>query len=302
MNGRPACKPTTTTTSSRPPVERHSPPRSGSARLRPTQTALATTTCKSSSSATTSESSTDHGRPISSGRTPATPQPAWRWTPTGPRSTPAKSRSRPTRIRPAPPASGTPTPWRRPSPTNSLPTPRPGHRDCHAIAPAVTAQVPADGLAHSLVAGRDGLSGALRVPGVAAAVDGGAVGLAPDGVSDPGGADGDPEVVAVGKGVSGGALVRRAGGAVGELDLAGPACPAVGGCGVPGVECAGAVVLPGEPEVTGGRAARDLREVAVTAGVDQAGRSPGHPVIGGDRVQALGPVRDGAERVGHHDA
>src|SRR6266516_8037062 len=54
-------------------------------------------------------------------------------------------------------------------------------------------------------------SGSLRVPGVAAAVEGGAVGLAPDGVGDPGRADGDPEVVAVGEGVSGGALIRRAG-------------------------------------------------------------------------------------------
>src|SRR5712691_3714915 len=47
-------------------------------------------------------------------------------------------------------------------------------------------------------AGAEAASGSLRVPGVAAAVDGGAVGLAPDGVGDPGGADGDPEVVAVG--------------------------------------------------------------------------------------------------------
>src|SRR5579864_7253271 len=88
-------------------------------------------------------------------------------------------------------------------------------------------------------------SGSLGVPGVAAAVDGRAVGLAPDGVSDPGRADGDPEVVAVGEGVPGRALVRRAGGAVGQFHLARPAGPAVGGRGVPGVERPGAVVLPG---------------------------------------------------------
>src|SRR6266851_9604885 len=92
----------------------------------------------------------------------------------------------------------------------------------------------------------------LRVPGVAAAVDGGAVGLAPDGVGDPGRAYGDAEVVAVGEGVPGRALVRRAGGEVGELRLARPAGAAVGGCRVPGVERPGAVVLPGQPEVTGG--------------------------------------------------
>src|SRR6266851_1599036 len=144
-------------------------------------------------------------------------------------------------------------------------------------------------------------SESVRVPGVAAAVDRGAVGLAPDGVGDPGRADGDPEVVAVGEGIPGGALVRRAGGAAGELDLAWPAGPAVGGCGVPGVECPGAVVLPGQPEVTGGWAAGDLREVAVAVGIDQPWGGPGHPVVRGNGVQALGPVRGGAEGVGHHD-
>src|SRR5215470_15874357 len=99
------------------------------------------------------------------------------------------------------------------------------------------------------VAGQAGSgSGSFGVPGVAAAVDGGAVGLAPDGVGDPGRADGDPEVVAVGEGVPGRALVRCAGGAVGQPHLAWPAGCAVGGCGVPGVECPGAVVLPGQPE------------------------------------------------------
>src|SRR5215472_4447634 len=122
------------------------------------------------------------------------------------------------------------------------------------------------------VAGRAGSgSGSLGVPGVAAAVDGGAIGLAPDGVGDPGRADGDPEVVAVGEGGPGGALVRCAGGAIGEPDLAGPAGSAVGGCGVPGVERPGAVVLPGQPEVAGARAAGDLREVAVAAGVTSSG-------------------------------
>src|SRR5262249_36140729 len=69
------------------------------------------------------------------------------------------------------------------------------------------------------------VSGAVGVPGVAAAVDGGAVGLAPDGVGDPGRADGDAEVVAVRESVPGRALVGRAGSAVGELHLAGPAAP-----------------------------------------------------------------------------
>src|SRR5438876_10854653 len=96
-------------------------------------------------------------------------------------------------------------------------------------------------------------SGSVCVPGVAAAVEGGAVSLAPDGVGDPGRADGDAEVVAVGERVPGWALVRRAGGEVGQLHLARPAGPAVGGCRVPGVERPGAVVLPGQAEVTGGR-------------------------------------------------
>jgi hypothetical protein len=47
------------------------------------------------------------------------------WMPTGPRSTLAKSRSRPTLIKPAPPALGTPTQWQRPSPTNSRRQARP---------------------------------------------------------------------------------------------------------------------------------------------------------------------------------
>src|SRR5215467_1016844 len=119
-------------------------------------------------------------------------------------------------------------------------------------------------------------SGSVGVPGVAAAVDGGAVGLAPDGVGDSGRADSDAEVVAVGEGVPGRALVRRAGGAVGELHLAGPVGSAVGGCGVPGVERAGTVVLPGQPEVTAGRATSDLREVAVAVGVQQGRYGPGH--------------------------
>src|SRR6266571_1205154 len=120
------------------------------------------------------------------------------------------------------------------------------------------------------------VSGSVRVPGVAAAVDGGPVGLAPDGVGDPGRAYGDPEVVAVGEGVPGWALVRRAGGEVGELRLARPAASPVGGCRVPGVERPGAVVLPGQAEIPGGRAAGDLREAAVTLGVDEPGRGPGH--------------------------
>src|SRR5215831_8829185 len=190
---------------------------------------------------------------------------------------PARSRSHQTRIKPAPPASGTPTPWRRPSPT-SLPSSRAWLSGCRAAAPA---QAPGDRAGGQPFAGRDRLSGAPRVPGVAAAVDGRAVGLAPDGVGDPGGADGDPEVVAVGEGIPGRALIRRAGGAVREPDLAGPACPAVGGCGVPGAERAGAVVLPGQPEVTGGRAGGDLREVAIAPGVHQARGAPGQPVARG---------------------
>src|SRR5215471_9643848 len=297
MSGRPVCKPTTTTMSSPPPAGRRSPPRSGSARSPPTPTAPATTTCRSSSSATTSESSMDHDRPTWSGPTPGTPPCARRSTPSGPRSMPARSRSHQTRIKPAPPASAIPTPWRRPSPT-SLPTSRAWLSGCRAAAPA---QAPADRAGGQPFAGRDRLSGALRVPGVAAAVDGRAVSLAPDGVRDPGGTHGDPEVVAVGEGIPGGALIRRAGGAVGQFDLAGPAGPTIGGCGVPGVECAGAVVLPGQPEVTGGWARGNLREVAVTLGVDQARGTPGQPVARGGHIQALGPARDGAERVGHHD-
>src|SRR6266568_4898638 len=127
-------------------------------------------------------------------------------------------------------------------------------------------------------AGLEAASGSLRVPGVAAAVDGGAVGLAPDGVGDPGRVDGDAEVVAVGEGVTSGALVRRAGGQVGQLHLARPAGAAVGGCGVPGVERPGAVVLPGQAEVTRGGPAGDLREVAVTAGIEQLRGTPRQPV------------------------
>src|SRR6266699_5002540 len=127
----------------------------------------------------------------------------------------------------------------------------------------------------------DPVSESVRVPGVAAAVDGGPVGLAPDGVGDPGRAYGDPEVVAVGEGVPGRPLVRRAGGEVGELHLARPTASPVAGCRVPGVERPGAVVLPGQPEVPGGRATGALREAAVAPGVDEARGGPGHPVIRG---------------------
>src|SRR6266702_1929645 len=147
----------------------------------------------------------------------------------------------------------------------------------------------------------DRASGSVRVPDVPAAVDGGAVGLAPDGVGDPGRAYRDPEVVAIRERVPGRALVRRAGGEVRELHLARPAIPPVVGCRVPGVERPGAVVLPGQAEVTGGRAAGDLREIAVTLGVDEPRGGPGRSIVRGDRVQALRPVRDGAERVGHDD-
>src|SRR2546428_9860653 len=77
--------------------------------------------------------------------------------------------------------------------------------------------------------GRDAApaSGPPRIPGVAAAIERRAVGLAPDQVGDPRRAHRHPEIVAIGEGVPVHVLVRRARGEVREPDPCAPRRPTV---------------------------------------------------------------------------
>src|SRR5437764_10973798 len=110
---------------------------------------------------------------------------------------------------------------------------------------------------------------ALRVPDIPAAVQGGSVRLAPDDVVDAGGADGQPEVVAIGEVVAVGVLVDGARPQVGEPGRRTPGGAAVRRPRIPRVEVPGPVVLPDQAEVAGRRAVLDLRERAVAGGVDE---------------------------------
>src|SRR5689334_5479266 len=128
-----------------------------------------------------------------------------------------------------------------------------------------------------------------RPPGAAGTVVVGA--LAPRHVTGAVTVHRHAEVVAVGEPEAGAALVQRPGSAVRQPDRAAPRGTAVRRRPVPDVPRGGAVavVLPGDPEVTGTRAGRHLREVGpdlCAAGAQAARGAPGPAAVGrGDRIQ-----------------
>src|SRR4029450_13706288 len=97
------------------------------------------------------------------------------------------------------------------------------------------------------------------------------MGFGPDHMGDARRADRDPEVVAVGERIAVRALVGGAGPEVREPNVRSPRATATRTLRMPGVESAGSIVLPGEAEVPGARAAVDLRHVVITEGIHCGG-------------------------------
>src|SRR5215813_3177575 len=125
-------------------------------------------------------------------------------------------------------------------------------------------------------------------PGVAGAVVAGA--LAPRQVAGAVAVHRQAEVVAVGKPGARAGLVWRTGAAVGDPDGGAPGNSPVPCRPVPDVprRRAVAVVFPGDGEITGPGAGRDLREAGpdlAAAGREHGWGAPGHAVVRGGGVQ-----------------